>query len=125
MSSSPGGERRGEPNERSNDGRHVSGGVSGIPGRAQGLLEREIELRRSMEALAAARRELPPGGMVPRDYIFQGIGVNGTPTDVRLSELFASGRDSLAIYGFMFPGDPSDERPGPAGATSLACVGAP
>ncbi|MGB0096605.1 MAG: DUF899 family protein [Solirubrobacteraceae bacterium] len=70
------------------------------------LLEREIELRRSMEALAAARRELPPGGMVPRDYIFQGIGLNGTPTDVRLSELFASGRDSLAIYGFMFPRDP-------------------
>ena len=29
------------------------------------LLEQEIELRRSMEAVAAARRALPPGGPVP------------------------------------------------------------
>jgi predicted dithiol-disulfide oxidoreductase (DUF899 family) len=72
------------------------------------LLEREIELRREMEAVAAARRELPPGGVVPEDYVFQGaVG------DVRMSELFAPGRDSLAIYSFMFPRDPSDDRPGP------------
>jgi predicted dithiol-disulfide oxidoreductase (DUF899 family) len=32
---------------------------------------------------------------------------------VRLSELFAPGKDSLAIYSFMFPRDPGDERPGP------------
>ena len=36
------------------------------------LLEQEIELRRAMEAVAAARRELPPGGVVPEDYVFQG-----------------------------------------------------
>ena len=30
------------------------------------LLEQEIELRRAMEAVAAARRELPPGGASPR-----------------------------------------------------------
>ena len=29
------------------------------------LLEQEIELRRAMEAVAVARRRLPPGGMVP------------------------------------------------------------
>ena len=29
------------------------------------LLEREIELRRLTEAVAAERRELPPGGVVP------------------------------------------------------------
>jgi predicted dithiol-disulfide oxidoreductase (DUF899 family) len=34
---------------------------------------------------------------------------------VRLSELFAPGKDSLAIYSFMFPRDPGDDRPGPAG----------
>ena len=34
------------------------------------LLEREIELRRAMEAAAAARRALPPGGAVPEDYVF-------------------------------------------------------
>jgi predicted dithiol-disulfide oxidoreductase (DUF899 family) len=84
------------------------------------LLEREIELRRAMEAVAAARRELPPGGAVPEDYVFQGAGADGTPTDVRLSELFAPGKDSLVIYSFMFPRDPGDERPGPdAGQTAL------
>lgn len=84
------------------------------------LLEQEIELRRIMEAVAAARRELPPGGLVPEDYVFQGAGADGTPMDVRLSELFASGKDSLVIYSFMFPRDPGDERPGPpAGGTAL------
>ena len=34
---------------------------------------------------------------------------------MRLSELFAPGKDSLVIYSFMFPRDPGDERPGPAG----------
>jgi predicted dithiol-disulfide oxidoreductase (DUF899 family) len=73
-----------------------------------------------MEAVAAARRELPPGGPVPEDYVFQGAGADGNPTDVRLSELFAPGKDSLAIYSFMFPRDPGDERPGPeTGQTAL------
>jgi len=72
------------------------------------LLEQEIELRRAMEDVAAARRALPPGGEAPEDYAFQGaLG------DVRLSELFAPGRDSLAIYSFMFPRDAGDDRPGP------------
>jgi predicted dithiol-disulfide oxidoreductase (DUF899 family) len=78
------------------------------------LLEREIGLRREMEAVAAARRDLPPGGVVPEDYVFQGAGADGSPTEVRLSELFAPGKDSLAIYSFMFPRDPTDERPGAA-----------
>jgi predicted dithiol-disulfide oxidoreductase (DUF899 family) len=78
------------------------------------LLEREIELRREMEAVAALRRQLPPGGAIPEDYVFQGEGADGQPADVRLSELFAPGRDSLAIYSFMFPRDPGDDRPGPA-----------
>ena len=77
------------------------------------LLGREIELRRAMESLAAARRELPPGGPVPIDYLFQGAGSDGTPTDVRLTELFAPGKDSLVLYSFMFPRDPSDQSPGP------------
>src|SRR5437763_8669695 len=84
------------------------------------LLEREIELGALMEAVAAARRQLPPGGVVPEDYIFQGSGVNGGVTDVRLSELFAPDRDSLVIYSFMFPRDPDDDSPGPAtGHTAL------
>ena len=78
------------------------------------LLDQEIELRRATEAVAAARRGLPRGGFIPEDYVFQGAGADGTPTEVRLSELFAPGKDSLAIYTFMFPRDPGDERPGPA-----------
>jgi predicted dithiol-disulfide oxidoreductase (DUF899 family) len=84
------------------------------------LLAQEVELRHAMEAVAAARRELPPGGAVPEDYAFEGRGADGTATDVRLSELFAPGRDSLVIYSFMFPRDPGDQRPGPAaGQTAL------
>jgi predicted dithiol-disulfide oxidoreductase (DUF899 family) len=84
------------------------------------LLQHEIELRRAMEAVAAARRRLPLGGVVREDYVFQGRGADGTPTDARLSELFAPGKDSLAIYSFMFPRDPDDDRPGPAsGQTAL------
>ena len=29
------------------------------------LLEREVEVREAMESVAAARRQLPPGGPVP------------------------------------------------------------
>jgi uncharacterized protein DUF899 len=35
------------------------------------LLAHEIKMRRAMETVAAARRELPPGGVVPEDYVFQ------------------------------------------------------
>ena len=45
---------------------------------------------------------------MPEDYAFQGEGDDGEPADLRLSELFAPGKDSLAIYSFMFP-------PGPPG----------
>jgi predicted dithiol-disulfide oxidoreductase (DUF899 family) len=68
------------------------------------LLEQEIELRRAMEAVAAARRGQPPGGVVPEDYIFQG----------------AAGKDSLVIYNFMFPRTYGGDRPGPTtGKTAL------
>jgi predicted dithiol-disulfide oxidoreductase (DUF899 family) len=84
------------------------------------LLAEEIELRRSMEAVAAARRKLPPGGVVPEDYVFRGLGPDGSPIDVSLSQLFEPGRGSLVIYSFMFPRDPGDKRPGPSsGQTAL------
>jgi predicted dithiol-disulfide oxidoreductase (DUF899 family) len=82
------------------------------------LLEQEIELRRAMEAVAAARRELPPGGLVPHDYVFHGAGVDGAAIEVR--QLFASSKHSLLIYSFMFPRDPGDRTPGPTiGQTAL------
>ena len=84
------------------------------------LLEQEIELRRATEAVAAARRLLPPGGPVPEDYVFKGAGADGAPTTVKLSDLFKPGKNSLVIYNFMFPRDPGDTSPGPAvGKTAL------
>lgn len=73
------------------------------------LLEREVQLRRAIEAVAEARRELPAGGLLPEDYLF----ADGSEAGVRLSELFAPGKDSLVVYGFMFPRDPGDDSPGP------------
>lgn len=84
------------------------------------LLEREIELRRAMEAVAVARRALPPGGAVPEDYVFETAGPDGQASQVRLSGLFAPGKDSLVIYNFMFPRVYGGPRPGPAsGETAL------
>lgn len=75
------------------------------------LLNQEIALRREMEALAAARRALPPGGLIPQDYVFDGIGTDGKPGKVKLSELFTDGKDSLVIYNMMFPRHKNDHRP--------------
>src|SRR4030088_1232249 len=84
------------------------------------LLAQEIELRRAMEAVAASRRLLPPGGPVKEDYVFHAAGPDGAPVSVKLSELFDPGKNSLVIYSFMFPRDPSDTSPGPAfGKTAL------
>jgi predicted dithiol-disulfide oxidoreductase (DUF899 family) len=84
------------------------------------LLEQEIELRRATEEVAEARRRLPPGGMVPQDYVFDSQGPGGAPAEVRLSELFAPGQDSLVIYSMMFPRASDDDSPGPAtGQTAL------
>jgi predicted dithiol-disulfide oxidoreductase (DUF899 family) len=56
---------------------------------------------------------------VAEDYAFQGAGPDGRPTQVRLSQLFAPGKDSLVIYSMMFPRYSGDDRPGPAtGATA-------
>jgi predicted dithiol-disulfide oxidoreductase (DUF899 family) len=88
------------------------------------LLDQEIELRRAMEAVAEARRQLPPGGVVPRDYVFHGAGADGGTAQVRLAELFAPGKDSLVIYSMMFPRASDDDSPGPAtGQTALLPLG--
>ena len=58
------------------------------------LLQREITLRREMEAVAAEIRSLPPGGAIPEDYEFDHIAANGAPAKVRMSELFRPGTDA-------------------------------
>lgn len=75
------------------------------------LLAAEIELRRAIERVAAQRRALPVGGAVPADYAFE-EAADGS--EVKLSELFAPGKDTLVIYSFMFPRWSGDTRAGPA-----------
>lgn len=75
------------------------------------LLAEEMKLRRQIEAVAAKRRALPAGGTVPVDYVFDGIGTSGQPEKLKLSQLFAAGQDTLAVYSFMF--GPEREAPCP------------
>jgi predicted dithiol-disulfide oxidoreductase (DUF899 family) len=74
------------------------------------LLDAEMELRRQLEAVAAQRRALPPGGEVTEDYVFERIGANLMPEKVRLSELFGD-YPSVLLYSFMY--GPDRERPCP------------
>jgi predicted dithiol-disulfide oxidoreductase (DUF899 family) len=70
------------------------------------LLQAEVALRRNIEEVAALRRNLPPGGEVPEDYIFDegapDLNDTATTRKTRLSELFEPGKDTLAIYSFMY-----------------------
>ena len=70
------------------------------------LLQAEIELRRHVEEIAAMRRQLPLGGEIPEDYVFDegsaDLTESQTVRQVSLSQLFQPGKDTLAIYSFMF-----------------------
>ncbi len=77
----------------------------------QDLLVEEIELRRQAERVASLRRDLPPGGEVPREYHFTDEG----GADVSLEDLFGD-HDTLVIYSYMF--GPQREEPCPM-CTSL------
>jgi predicted dithiol-disulfide oxidoreductase (DUF899 family) len=70
------------------------------------LLEAELKLRKQVEQVAALRRRLPPGGAVPEDYEFE-----DDAKKVRLSQLFARGKDGLILYSFMY--GPKMEKPCP------------
>ena len=70
------------------------------------LLQAERTLRKSMEEVAALRRKLPLGGEIPEDYVFdEGVSDlqdSKTVRQTRISELFQPGKDTLAIYSFMY-----------------------
>jgi predicted dithiol-disulfide oxidoreductase (DUF899 family) len=78
------------------------------------LLQAEIELRRSEEAVAAQRRALPLGGEVTGDYVF-----DSPAGPKRLVELFATDKDTLYLYNFMFL--PTDDG-NPLGRPCPACT---
>lgn len=73
------------------------------------LLAEEMALRKQLERVSAQRRALPPGGPLAKDYTFEGLGEDGLPKPIKLSELFSPGRDSVALYSFMY----GPERPRP------------
>jgi predicted dithiol-disulfide oxidoreductase (DUF899 family) len=77
------------------------------------LLAAEADLRRQTEAVAAMRRELPPGGVVAQDYVF-----DEDTAPVRLSELFGE-HETLVIYSFMFPRALDDDSPCPSCSSIL------
>jgi predicted dithiol-disulfide oxidoreductase (DUF899 family) len=62
------------------------------------LLEAEMALRRQIEAVAAKRRALAPGGEVRGDYVFE-EGEEAKP--VRLPALFGD-KPTLVAYSFMY-----------------------
>ncbi len=70
------------------------------------LLKEEIKLRRQIEAVAAMRRKLPLGGALREDYVFDeikpAIDKTAARAQVKLSELFAGGKDTLLVYSYMF-----------------------
>jgi predicted dithiol-disulfide oxidoreductase (DUF899 family) len=79
------------------------------------LLEAEVALKDQTERVAALRRQLPPGPVVETDYLFREGPADlndDSPAnfrDVRLSELFAPGKDSLIVDHLMWA--PGDELP--------------
>ena len=75
------------------------------------LLDEEIALRRRIEAVAAQRRALPPGGEIAEDYVFERIGAHQRPETVKLSELFGD-KPSIILYSFMFGPDRDVPCPG-------------
>jgi Bacterial protein of unknown function (DUF899) len=73
------------------------------------LLAAEVRLRKNIEEVAALRRKLPLGGELPQDYIFtegaSDLQDSRTEHKIRLSELFHPGKDTLAIYSYMYGPD--------------------
>lgn len=69
------------------------------------LLYEEQELRKKIEQVAAARRALPPGGLLKEDYEFEELNLpHGSTSSVRFSELFRD-KDDLIVYSYMFGPD--------------------
>jgi len=75
------------------------------------LLKAEIDLRRETERVAALRRKLPAGGVVPVDYAFEELGIGGMSQRVHMSQLFGD-KDTLVLYSYMY--GPSMEHPCPS-----------
>jgi predicted dithiol-disulfide oxidoreductase (DUF899 family) len=75
------------------------------------LLKAEIGLRRQVEEVAKLRRKLPLGGEMQEDFVFEEPAEVVGMRKVRLSQLFAPGKDTLLLYSYMY--SPSMAEPCP------------
>ncbi len=76
----------------------------------ESLRQAEIALTQQREKVAAMRRELASDSPVPEDYVFT-EAASGSEREVRLSELFEPGNDTLLVFHYMWK--PSDQNPCP------------
>jgi predicted dithiol-disulfide oxidoreductase (DUF899 family) len=79
------------------------------------LLKDEQELVDKVRSVAERRRNLPPGGQLKEDYVFQWANDGKVGKSVKFSDLFA-GKNTLLLYSFMY--GPSWDNPCPS-CTSL------
>ena len=79
------------------------------------LLKDEQELVEKTKAVAAKRRQLPLGGKLKEDYVFQWASDGKVGKPVKFSELFGD-KNTLILYSFMF--GPNWDKPCPS-CTSL------
>jgi len=66
------------------------------------LLKAEVALRHQVEEVAKLRRKLPTGGVAAEDFVFEEAAEVVGMRKVRLSELFAPGKDTLILYNYMY-----------------------
>jgi predicted dithiol-disulfide oxidoreductase (DUF899 family) len=85
------------------------------------LLQAELALRNHIEEVAIMRRKLPLGGEVLEDYTFDegapDLEDSAATRKTRMSDLFQPGKDTLAIYSFMY--GPKMKSPCPACTSML------
>jgi len=81
----------------------------------ESLLKDEQELIDKVKSVAEKRRNLPPGGELKEDYVFQWANDGKVGKSVKFSELFGD-KNTLLLYSFMF--GPGWDNPCPS-CTSL------
>src|ERR1700682_1134729 len=69
-------------------------------GRAS-LLKEERELVDKVKSVAERRRNLPTGGQLKEEYVFQWANDGKVGKSVKFSELFG-GKNTLLLYSFMY-----------------------
>jgi predicted dithiol-disulfide oxidoreductase (DUF899 family) len=79
------------------------------------LLKDEQELIDKVKSVAERRRNLPLGGQLKEDYVFQWANDGKVGKSVKFSELFAD-KNTLLLYSFMY--GPNWDNPCPS-CTSL------